>query len=146
VGESGAFCVGYFLYGEDVFWRVEKLSGRDIESINVCKSSFLIGSDLSIHNTFSHGDKSCNLVWVQRSCIKDCAVGRVGYSQLYRGIQGFSSTGGSETPKLKELKPSFQRYRGLISAVLGPLGPRITIYIGTSHRRSNESSLKYNTI
>jgi hypothetical protein len=33
----------------------------------------------------------------------------------------------------------------LISAVLGPLGPRITIYIGTSHRRSNESSLKYNT-
>jgi hypothetical protein len=69
----------------------------------------------------------------------------VGYSQLYRGIQGFSSTGGgSETPKLKELKPSFQRYRGLISAVLGPLGPRITIYIGTSHRRSNESSLKYN--
>jgi hypothetical protein len=69
----------------------------------------------------------------------------VGYSQLYRGIQGFSSTGGgSETPKLKELKPSFQHYRGLISAVLGPLGPRITIYIGTSHRRSNEPSLKYN--
>jgi hypothetical protein len=33
----------------------------------------------------------------------------------------------------------------LISAVLGPLGPRITIYIGTSHRRSNESSLKYNS-
>jgi hypothetical protein len=33
----------------------------------------------------------------------------------------------------------------LISAVLGPLGPRITIYIGTSHRRSNEPSLKYNT-
>jgi hypothetical protein len=32
----------------------------------------------------------------------------------------------------------------LISAVLGPLGPRITIYIGTSHRRSNEPSLKYN--
>jgi hypothetical protein len=73
----------------------------------------------------------------------------VGYSQLYRGIQGFSCTGGgggggSETPNLKELKPSFQRYRGLISAVLGPLGPRITIYIGTSHRRSNEPSLKHN--
>jgi hypothetical protein len=31
----------------------------------------------------------------------------VGYSQLNRGIQGFSSAGGSETPKLIELKPSF---------------------------------------
>jgi hypothetical protein len=72
--------------------------------------------------------------------------GAVGYSQLYRGIQGFSSTGGSETPKLKELKPSFQRYRGLISAVLGPLGPKITIYIGTSHRRSNGSSLNCNRL
>ena len=36
----------------------------------------------------------------------------VGYSQLYRG---------SETPKLIELKPNFQLYKGLISVVLGPL-------------------------
>jgi hypothetical protein len=47
---------------------------------------------------------------------------------VFRG-SALQGGGGSETPKLKELKPSFQRYRGSISAVLGPLGPRITIYI-----------------